>query len=146
MRIEAGSIAGGAERVLLTFWVGSLWTIGYVVAPTLFATLDDRSLAGRIAGDLFQAATWISAVCGGLLLLLWLFGRSRVRRGARFWIVIAMLALIATGEWLVGPVLAETPRGTRAFGLWHGVSALLYLSASLAGLALVAIASPARAK
>ena len=28
----------------LTLWVGGLWTIGYVVAPTLFSTLADRQL------------------------------------------------------------------------------------------------------
>ncbi|MCK5382667.1 MAG: DUF4149 domain-containing protein, partial [Gammaproteobacteria bacterium] len=30
------------ERILLTLWVGSLWVVGFVVAPVLFAELDDR--------------------------------------------------------------------------------------------------------
>ena len=32
--------------VALTLWIGALWTVGYVVAPTLFSTLSDRALAG----------------------------------------------------------------------------------------------------
>ena len=37
------------ERTLLTFWIGGLWTTGFVVAPLLFAELDDRVLAGTLA-------------------------------------------------------------------------------------------------
>ncbi|MEG2963340.1 MAG: DUF4149 domain-containing protein, partial [Janthinobacterium sp.] len=30
-------------RILVaTLWAGSLWTIGFIVAPTLFGTLSDR--------------------------------------------------------------------------------------------------------
>ena len=39
------------ERILLTLWVGSLWVVGFVVAPVLFAELDDRALAGSTAGS-----------------------------------------------------------------------------------------------
>ena len=58
-----------AERILLTVWVGGMWTVGYVVAPTLFAMLDDRSLAGSIAGRLFTVMSYVGLVSGGLLLL-----------------------------------------------------------------------------
>ena len=37
------------ERVIQTIWVGALLTIGYIVAPALFANLESRE-AGRIAG------------------------------------------------------------------------------------------------
>ena len=46
-------------QLLATVWCGSLWTIGYIVAPTLFAMLEDRQLAGSIAGRLFHAEAWI---------------------------------------------------------------------------------------
>ena len=36
-----------AQRILLTAWVGGLWAIGYIAAPTLFATLDDRAMADK---------------------------------------------------------------------------------------------------
>src|SRR5690348_9304319 len=56
--------------LVATFWVGSLWTIGYIVAPTLFATLADRALAGTIAGQLFRIEAWISIVSVAVLLIL----------------------------------------------------------------------------
>ncbi|MEL7448363.1 MAG: DUF4149 domain-containing protein [Pseudomonadota bacterium] len=128
----------GAARVLLTVWIGSLWTIGYVVAPALFATLDDRSLAGSIAGNLFHIETRISVVCGVLLLaLLWAGKGSREATTRCAWLVALMLALVVVSEWVVGPVLAEAVRGTREFAALHGVSALLYLATSLLGLALL---------
>ncbi|MCE2832533.1 MAG: DUF4149 domain-containing protein, partial [Oxalobacteraceae bacterium] len=51
-------ILPGVRVLLVTFWVGSLWTVGYLAAPTLFATLPDRALAGSIAGSLFRVEAW----------------------------------------------------------------------------------------
>ena len=44
---------GTAQRVFvfaLALWVGSLITIGYIVAPALFITLEDPQAAGTVAG------------------------------------------------------------------------------------------------
>jgi hypothetical protein len=49
-----------ARILIATFWVGMLWTVGFVVAPTLFSTLSDRALAGTIAGGLFHMVAWLS--------------------------------------------------------------------------------------
>lgn len=56
--------------LVATLWVGSLWTVGYLVAPTLFATLSDRALAGTIAGSVFRVEAWLSLACATTLLLL----------------------------------------------------------------------------
>jgi hypothetical protein len=37
----------------LTLWVGGFWAIGYLAAPMLFYNLDDRMLAGMLAGKMF---------------------------------------------------------------------------------------------
>ena len=55
------------ETLIQTLWVGGLWIVGYVVAPSLFARLDDTRLAGELAGGLFDLMAWISMVCGLLL-------------------------------------------------------------------------------
>ena len=57
------------ERILLTLWVGGLWAIGYIAAPTLFAMLDDRKLAGALAGQMFHIISYIGLVCGTLLFI-----------------------------------------------------------------------------
>lgn len=134
-----GGVAGPLEAVIQTLWVGALWTVGYLVAPALFAHFPDTATAGRVAGRLFTLVTWLSLACGAALLVLGRLRRGRL--GARGGLVIAMAGLLAASHFLVRPLMeaARLPDGAPGpgFGAWHGVSSLLYLAASLAGLALV---------
>jgi len=134
------------HALTLTVWAGALWTVGYVVAPVLFATLDKIS-AGNLAARLFSLVTWIGVACALILIVL----RAWVLPAARdwaLWVVVLMLVLAVAGHWGIEPQLAdlraraaplpvmESPeRG--AFALWHGVSAVLYLIESLLAAALV---------
>ncbi|MDP9109581.1 MAG: DUF4149 domain-containing protein, partial [Pseudomonadota bacterium] len=47
-------VARTLQDLLVVLWTGSLWTIGYLVAPTLFLTLPDSMLAGTIAARMFR--------------------------------------------------------------------------------------------
>lgn len=128
------------ERLLLTFWAGSLWTVGYVVAPTLFAVLDDRQLAGLLAGRLFEIVAYSGLFCGALLLI------GQVARsgwkGWRVYVLLAMLALTVVGQFVLQPRMAALKsQGSAAadrFAMLHGVSSTLFLIVSLLALALVA--------
>ncbi len=131
------------ERILLTLWVGGMWTVGYIVAPTLFGVLDDRQLAGMIAGHLFTSMSYIGFVCGGLLL----FGniyRSGIKHKTNY-ILLLMLLLIAIGQFILQPMMADLKlqglvEGSSAaanFGKLHGVSSILFMITSIAGLILV---------
>ena len=128
------------ERVLLTLWAGSLWVVGFIVVPVLFAELDDRALAGSIAGTLFTLTSYIGLVCGSLLLLLNAAIRKRINW--RVLVIIAMLLLIVIGQFVITPMVVElrvqgltdTPR----FGQLHGVASVLFLMTSVLALALVA--------
>jgi len=129
------------EHLLTVIWIGSLWTIGFIVAPTLFYVLDDRALAGTIAGRLFSIESYLGLLCGGLLLLIaW----NKTRPGQRFsWrvgLLATMLVIIVLGEFGLQPMLATfKAQGLSAeFARWHGVSATLYLLNSLLGLVAVA--------
>ncbi|NJN45977.1 MAG: DUF4149 domain-containing protein [Candidatus Competibacteraceae bacterium] len=129
------------EQVLTVIWIGSLWTIGFIVAPTLFQVLDDRALAGMIAGRLFSIESYLGLVCGGLLLL---FTRYKTRSERWFsWrtaLLATMLAIIVVGEFVLQPMLATfKAQGLNAeFARWHGVSASLYLLNSVLGIVVVA--------
>lgn len=130
------------ERLIQTIWVGALLTVGYIVAPALFAHLDSRE-AGRLAGEFFTIVAWLSLACGLLLLLARAGAGPDAHRRFRWRLIGLMLALIALGEWVVRPVmegmrLADGSPGP-GFGLWHGVASVLYLLASLGGLWLVAV-------
>jgi hypothetical protein len=128
------------KRIVETAWLGCLWCVGYLAAPALFAVLDDRALAGQTAGYLFHQVTLLTLVCGAFLVALPPAGRPR--RVYRF-IVLAIVMLLAANEWGVRPWMdsARLADGTPGpdFGLRHGVSAMVYLVASLLGVALLAV-------
>jgi len=136
------------EQVLLTLWVGGLWAIGYIAVPSLFYTLDDRRLAGELAGQMLQSIHVIGLVCGALLLigLFYDLGRQFFRQW-RGWFLMAMLLLTVLAVFVLQPMMvdlkAQGPliKGSDlavSFGRLHGVASLLYLLSSLMGLALVA--------
>lgn len=62
-------IADKLALVSITLWVGALWAIGYLAAPTLFYHLPDRQLAGALAGGMFSIVAYIGMACGTYLLL-----------------------------------------------------------------------------
>ncbi len=144
------SKTGVGQRILLTLWVGGLWTTGYLVAPVLFHAIDDRRLAGEIAGRVFSAMNYLGLACGILLLLAVMYQAGRTwARTWQLWVLLAMLLLVGVGEFVLQPLIhalkAATPEGfiegsvaAARFGMLHGVSSLLFLITSLLGLALVA--------
>jgi hypothetical protein len=130
------------ERLLLIVWVGGMWTVGFVVAPTLFAMLDSRATAGSIAGKLFSTTAYLGLVCGVLLLgLVWKTHGQRLKRHWQPWVVAAMLASTAIGQFVVSPLMREAraaglsdPAVSDRFQLLHGVSTTLFVITSLLGL------------
>ncbi|MGI9264985.1 MAG: DUF4149 domain-containing protein [Gammaproteobacteria bacterium] len=131
------------EKLIQTLWVGALWSVGYIVAPTLFAHLDSAT-AGRIAGELFTSVTWLSMICGVLLLIAQRSGgRTATVIRSRNRLIPSIMALLGCSEWIVRPLMeaSRLPDGTPGenFGMLHGLSALLYLAASLLALLLVAL-------
>jgi uncharacterized membrane protein len=142
--------AGVLAQALVTLWVGGMWTIGYIVAPALFDMLDDRMLAGNIAGRLFTVIAWIGM--GTAVYLLGFMtakqGKAVLRRGL-FWIAAAMLVCVAVGYFGIQAEMAALKAGVGSmdvmdsaarerFALLHGVSSVIYLAQSALGLWLVA--------
>ena len=136
-------------QVAITLWVGGLWVIGYLVAPTLFASLGDRQLAGVVAGKLFALIGWIG-LGAGTFLAVFLFGRrgGQAFKCSVFWLVLGMALMAAISLFGIQPLMAQLkldalPREVMEsvlrdrFVAWHGVSSILYLVQSLLGLWLV---------
>jgi hypothetical protein len=140
-----------ARRLIATLWVGSLWTVGYLAAPVLFATLTDTRLAGTIAGSLFRVEAWLSVLCAVMLATLIGFtGGDTVLPQRKTLLVLAgaMLACTLVGYFGLQPFMAalrETagPDGVMAsdsrmqFGILHAISSGIYLVQSLLGVALI---------
>jgi len=137
--------------MVVTFWVGCLWAIGFVAAPLLFARIPDRTLAGIVAGDLFTVVAYAGSGCAIYLLLsrLLRFGRASLRQGFS-WVVILMLILTLAGKFGVQPILEQLrrqalPEDVMAsvyrdqFNVWHGVASGIYVVESVLGIVLVVL-------
>ncbi len=145
-----GKIAEALYSALLSLWVGSLWVIGYLVVPVLFASLGDRVLAGQVAGLLFSISGWLGLGAAVYLILFLLFrhGKSAVSQTA-FRLVVLMVLLLAINQFGIQPLMGQMkldvlPEDVMAsalrdrFVFWHGVSSVLYLVQSALGLWLLA--------
>jgi hypothetical protein len=112
--------------LLAALWWGSLSTIGFLVVPLLFANLPSPALAGATAAKLFTAQTWVSLLCGLLLLFL---SRDQSETSPRrltqtliLWVIGGMLlALLA--EFAVAPRIMAREN----LALWHGLGSAMYL-------------------
>lgn len=111
--------------VLAGLWWGSLSTVGFWVVPMLFAHLPTPAVAGAMAAKLFAAQTWVSLVCGVLLLML---SRPRGETTLAPWakaslgLVLAALLMALLSEFAVAPRIVAREN----LKLWHGVGTGLY--------------------
>ena len=145
-----GNFSDKLALVLVTLWVGALWAIGYVAAPTLFYALqEDKQMAGMLAGKMFSYVAYLGIVCGFYLLIqrLLRYGTPALKQGF-FWVVVLMLLLILAGQFGIQPILAQLKAQAMPadvmqsvfadrFNTWHGVASIAYLVESLLGLVLV---------
>lgn len=135
--------------IIITLWVGALWAIGYIAAPTIFYALEDRQMAGMLAGKMFTVVAYIGMVSAFYLLIqrLSAYGTQALKQGF-FWAVFVMLLLTLAGHFGIQPILAslksqampadvmQTVFADR-FRTWHGVASVGYLIQSLLGFVLV---------
>ena len=99
-------------------WWGSLTTLGLLVVPLLFARLGSPAQAGQMAAQLFSAQTWVSMVCGLLLLMVL---RRRGRPEGLGWIVGGLLLALLV-ELAVAPRIVARDN----LALWHSIGTVMY--------------------
>lgn len=143
--------AARARLLIATIWAGSLWTIGYLVAPTLFSTLSDRVMAGVIAGRLFRIEAWLSLACAAALFVMIRFlagPENEKTRRQLSWLVAGMLACTLIGYFGLQPFMSALKgaagvagvmdsEAKAQFGILHGISSAIYLVQSLLAVVLV---------
>ncbi|MDR2450412.1 MAG: DUF4149 domain-containing protein [Candidatus Accumulibacter sp.] len=137
--------AGALAQLLVTLWVGGMWTVGYVAAPVLFGTLDDRMLAGEVAGRLFAFVAWIGMGTAGYLLVFLVVRRGRAAlRCGLFWVTAVLLACVTTGYFGlqaemaalkadVGSMDVMESASRERFAMLHGAASAIYLAQSVLG-------------
>ncbi|MBI5752637.1 MAG: DUF4149 domain-containing protein [Hydrogenophilales bacterium] len=144
------NLASHLYAVAIVLWVGSLWAIGLIAAPTLFSVLKENTqLAGLLAGKMFTLTAYAGMACGFYVLIYRLAAEGTgAFKQWFFWIALAMLALTLAGHFGVQPIIqslkveggaAEVMKSVVAdrFARWHGIASILYVIQSLLGLMLV---------
>ena len=133
----------------IALWAGGLWVVGYLVAPLLFHALNDRALAGTLAGKMFSGIAWVGIACGVFLVSYECINlKGAALKRLVFWLVVLMLALTLIQQFWLQPFVAAlrstgvpvdaiTNFSGRGFVFWHGMASVLYLFESLLALVLV---------
>lgn len=136
--------------MVITLWVGALWVVGYVVAPSLFSQLaSDKQLAGNLAGRLFELVAYIGFASALYLIVQRLarFGQAALKQGF-FWAVVFMFLIAIVGQFFIQPMMAELKAQALPldvmhsdfagqFSLVHGIASVGYLVQSLLGVVLI---------
>lgn len=134
--------------IIMTLWAGALWMTG-ISAYVLFDSLQDKQMAGMLAGKLFTVVSYIGMASGFYLLIQRLVqdGTAALKQ-AFFWSVFVMLLLVLAGHFGIQPILeslksqalpADVMQSVFAdrFRNWHGVASVAYLIESLLALVMV---------
>lgn len=107
-------------------WWGSLTAVGFGVVPMLFANLPTPALAGGMAAKLFSALTWVTVMCGLILLISLkrnkLLAQTNQGQAALMFIVGGML-LALLSEFAIAPRIVARDN----LRLWHSVGTLMYM-------------------
>ena len=134
--------------IVITLWVGALWMTG-LTAYVLFDTLQDKQLAGSLAGKLFNIVSYVGLASAFYLLIQRLldYGTGALKQ-SYFWAIFLMLLLILAGHFGIQPILAQLKASAMPndvmqsvfadrFKTWHGVASVAYLLQCLLGFVVV---------
>lgn len=118
-------------------------------AYVLFDALQDKRLAGSLAGRLFTIVSYIGMASAIYLLIQRLLddGTAALKQSF-FWAVFTMLILVLAGHFGIQPLLAQLKHAAlpndvmqsifaSRFKNWHGIASIAYLIECLLGFVLV---------
>jgi hypothetical protein len=110
------------QLFLAALWWGSLSAVGFMVVPMLFMHLETPAIAGQMAAKLFTAQSWLSLVCGLLLLL----AAKRLNQNEFHtpspWVIGGMLCALLI-EVAVKPHIVARDN----LALWHNLGSAFYM-------------------
>ncbi|WP_416192658.1 DUF4149 domain-containing protein [Neisseria sp. CCUG12390] len=127
-------------------WLGLQVMAGYIAAPVLFKNLP-KLQAGAIAGELFAVVSYSGLVIWALVY----FAGKRLSavqniRSVNSRLIEVLWAGLAVNQFLVTPVIEALKTQTAnwlldltggSFGVWHGISSLIYMICAILAAVLV---------
>ncbi len=146
---RSASRVAAARLLVAVLWAGTLWALGYIAAPAVFAAVPS-TVAGDVVAVLLYRLGWVSLGCAVPMLALVRFSSdldARRRRSLNL-LVLAMLACALVMWAGLQPAMAQLRElagagGVRASPYWtqfvvmHGVSQLFHVIESLLAAVLV---------
>ena len=88
----SGQVLAFVEMLLLSLWLGSMIFFSFAVAPSAFAVLPTRELAGAVVTSTISKVEMIGIVIGPLLILIRM---ARPKHTAKLFHIILLLVMIA---------------------------------------------------
>jgi hypothetical protein len=123
------------ELLLTTLWLGGTVLIGFVAVPVIFASINDRVLAGMVAGEIFTILRYISIGIMVALVLLQTRYRNMLKQWAGRLLIVILLLLLLDQFWL-HPAMVELKanglaKSERFAQMHHTASTLFSINALL---------------
>ena len=106
----AARAACGARMFLVAFWLGAAVFFSFAVAPSAFAVLPTRELAGALVTRTLAVVNVGGFVLALVALLTMPLGRRAAGRGARAAeaaSLVVLAAVTAVGQWVIAARLRE---------------------------------------
>jgi uncharacterized membrane protein len=126
--------------VVTALWWGSLSTVGFIVVPLLFMHLANPRLAGAVAAQLFSMQSYLSAVCGLVLLVIYKPNKPLAlvkSAGAATILIVTGMLLALLLEFAIAPRIVSVRAAGESLRFWHAVGSLMYAVQWLCVLALL---------
>jgi len=150
MVMNAACIRMGAIRLCLAMMLGLLVVSGYVVTPILFTKADSSMQAGMLAGHIFHIVNIGVLFLAVAVASFWM--RSHAAGRLNWILLLLIILLISINEFGISPLIQSIKDSSGAidalakddpqrmqFGMYHGISAVCHLLASLMAALLVAL-------
>ncbi|MDQ6955205.1 MAG: DUF4149 domain-containing protein [Mariprofundaceae bacterium] len=147
--ISVHCIRMGAIRLCVAMILGLLLVPAYIVAPILFAQADSSAQAGMLAGHIFHMANIGVLFLAAAVASFWV--RSCTVGYLNWALLLLTVLLVSVNEFAVSPLMQALKDSAGAidlldkddpqrvsFGIYHGISAVFHLLASLMSALLVA--------
>jgi len=149
MAMSSACMRMGAIRLCLAMMLGLLLVSGYVVTPILFAKAESSMQAGMLAGHIFHMVNIGTLFLAAAVASFWM--RSHDAGRLNWVLLILIVLLISINEFGISPMIQAIKDSVGAidalakddpqrvqFGIYHGISAIFHLLASLMLVLLVA--------
>ncbi len=94
-------VLAGVEVLVFGLLEGSMVTLGLVVAPALFKTVESRDLAGRAFGNILGVWFWVGLVCTLLLVVTGAVALIKVKPLNR-WLLARLVVLLPMTGLIIG--------------------------------------------